>query len=67
MYLAAQPQQLIVLLHKKTLVPPLKQLTARAMPPIKINRAANQQRMHRAAQICPVHLCDHMKMVAHQN
>jgi hypothetical protein len=43
---------------------PLKEVTARAMPPIKINSVTNQQPMHPAApQICPVRLCDQMKMV----
>jgi hypothetical protein len=37
------------------------------MPPIKINRVANQQPMHPAPQICPMRLRDQMKMVAHEN
>src|SRR6266403_3238102 len=67
MHVAAQAQKVIALLHQKTLVSTLKQVTARAMPPIEIHRVRNQQPMHPTAQICPMRLRNQMKMVAHQN
>src|SRR6266403_5026206 len=67
MHVAAQAQKVIALLHQKTLVSTLKQVTARAMPPIEIHRVRNQQPMHPTAQICPMRLRNQMKMVPHQN
>src|SRR4051812_32172576 len=67
MHVTAQAQQVITLLHQKTLVSPLKQVTARSMPSIEIHRQRNEQPMHATAQIWPMRLRNQMKMVAHQN
>jgi hypothetical protein len=66
MHVAAQAQQIITLLHQKTLVTTLKQMTTRTMPPVEINRVGNQQPMHPVSQIWPVGLRDQMKMIPHQ-
>src|SRR5207247_6854231 len=67
MHIATQPQEMIALLHQKTLVAALKQMTARMMPPVKIHRVGNQQPMHPLPQIGPMRLRHQMKMVGHQN
>src|SRR5438552_19008087 len=67
MHITAQTQQMLALLDKKTLVPSLKEVTARAVPAVKENRVGNEQPMHPASEIRPMRLRHQMKMVSHQH
>ena len=67
MQVTAQAQQIIALLHQKTLVPALEKVTTGAMPPVEEHRVGHRYPMHPTAQIGPMRPRNQMNMIAHQH
>ncbi len=67
MYVTAQTQQIIALLHQKTLVAPLEEMTAALVPAVEKYCVSHCQPMHPTAQIRPMCLRHEVHMIPHQH
>ena len=67
MHVTAQCQQVIALLHEKTLIATLEKVTAAAVPSVEEHRVSHCQPVHPTAQISAMRLCNQVHMIPHQH